>query len=167
MNIGDNTRISDNVVIKGKTEIGKRCVIQSFVVIGEDGFGYYEECGYKKKMIKHYGGVIIGDEVFIGAHTNIARGTIDDTVISDGVKIAPSTHIGHNGYIGEDSVVICSQLYGSVKLERDVYVVGSIIKNQTTVQEHSMVGMGTIVTKNIEKNKLVVGVPAKVIRERY
>ena len=30
-----------------------------------------------------------------------------------------------------------------------------------------MVGMGSVVNKNVEKNKLVVGTPAKVIRERY
>lgn len=92
--IGDNSVIANNVVIVNKVHIGKNCEIQSLTVIGEDGFGYYEEDGIKT-MVKHYGGVHIGDNVFIGSHVNLARGTIDDTIIEDGVKIAPSTHIGH------------------------------------------------------------------------
>ena len=165
--IGSNTYISDNVVIKGNVEIGSNCVIQACTVIGEDGFGCYEDETHRKTMIKHYGGVKIGNDVFIGAHTNIAKGTLDDTIICNGVKIAPSTHIGHNGYIGEDTIVICSQLYGSVNIGKDAYIVGSIVKNQTVIEDCAMVGMGSVVNKNVEKNKLVVGTPAKVIRERY
>lgn len=167
ISIGSNTYISDNVVINGKVEIGTNCIIQACSVIGEDGFGCYEEENHKKIMIKHYGGVRIGNDVFIGAHTNIAKGTLDDTIICSGVKIAPSTHIGHNGYIGEDTIVICSQLYGSVNVGKDAYIVGSIVKNQIVIEDGAMVGMGSVVNKNVEKNKLVVGTPAKVIRERY
>lgn len=167
ISIGPNTYISDNVVIKGKVKIGSNCIIQACSVIGEDGFGCYEDENHKKTMIKHYGGVQIGNDVFVGAHTNIAKGTLDDTIIYDGVKIAPSTHIGHNGCIGEDTLVICSQLYGSVSVGKDAYIVGSIVKNQTVIEDYAMVGMGSVVNKNVEKNKLVVGTPAKVIRERY
>ena len=63
--IGDDTVISDNVVIKNKVRIGKRCTIQALTMIGEDGFGAYEEENHRKVMIRHYGGVTIGDDVFI------------------------------------------------------------------------------------------------------
>lgn len=166
ISIGDNTVIANNVVISGRVTIGHDCEIQSSVVIGESGFGFYEDGDGKRKLVKHFGGVRIGNDVFIGAHTNIAKGTLDDTYIGDGVKIAPSTHIGHNNYIESDATVICSQLYGSVSLGNRAYVVGSIVKNQCVVGDNSMIGMGSIVTKNIEPNKVAVGAPAKVIREK-
>ena len=98
--IGARTVIENNVSITGDVIIGNDCHIQSGVVIGIDGFGYSRDSvSGRKAMIEHFGGVRIGNDCFIGSHTNIARGTIDDTVIGNGVKIAPSTHIGHNNII--------------------------------------------------------------------
>lgn len=153
------------MVIRNKVKIGQRCHIQALPVIGEDGFGYSENKQHEKTMIKHYGGVYIGNDVFIGTHVNIARGTIDDTIISDGVKIAPSTHIGHNNIIGKDTTVICSQLYGSVQIGDDSYIVGSIVKNQCKIGDQTLIGMGTVVTKDVASNQVAVGIPAKVIRK--
>lgn len=166
VSIGNNTIICDNVVIKNNVVIGERCYIQSLSVIGEDGFGYSEDRDHKKVMVKHHGGVHIGNDVFIGSHVNIARGTIDDTYIADGVKIAPSTHIGHNNYIGQDAAVICSQSYGSAHIGDNAYVVGSIIRNQCVVGNNTMIGMGSVVTKDIPDNKVAIGIPAKIIKER-
>ena len=164
--IGDDTTICDNVVIKNNVAIGKNCYIQSLSVIGEDGFGYSEDGNHKKVMVKHHGGVYIGNDVFIGSHVNIARGTIDDTYIADGVKIAPSTHIGHNNYIGQDATVICSQSYGSVHIGDNAYVAGSIIRNQCVVGNNTMVGMGSVVTKDVPDNKVAIGIPARILKER-
>ena len=163
--IGDDTTISDNVVIKNNVIIGSGCYIQAFVVIGEDGFGLYENSDNTKIMIKHHGGVKIGNNVFIGSHVNIARGTLADTIISDGVKIAPSSHIGHNNQIGKNAIVICSQLYGSVELGENAYVVGSIVRNQTCVGNDSFIGMGSVVTKSVPENCVAYGAPAKIVRE--
>lgn len=163
--IGNGTIIGDNVVIKNKVSIGHNCVIQSLVVIGEDGYGYSEDDFHVKTMIKHFGGVVIEDNVFIGSHTNIARGTIDDTVIKEGAKIAPSTHIGHNNFVGRNAAIICSQLFGSVRIGDNAYVSSSTIRNQCRVGDNAIIGMGSLVTKNVEKNKIVIGSPARVIRE--
>lgn len=163
--IGDGTIIEDSVVILNRVEIGKNCYIQSLAVIGEDGFGYYEEKNGTKTMIKHHGGVIVEDDVFIGAHVNIARGTIDDTIVRAGVKIAPSTHIGHNNHIGKNAVVICSRLFGSAQIGENAYIVSSTVRNQCKIGRNTMVGMGSIVTKDIEDNKVVIGAPAKIIRD--
>lgn len=164
--IGDHTRISDNVVIKNKVRVGNNCDIQALTVIGEDGFGYFENENDCKVMIRHHGGVSIGNDVFIGSHVNIARGTMGDTVIEDGVKIAPSTHIGHNDHIEKNAIVICSQLYGSVHLGSNAYVVGSIVKNQCSVGDNTMIGMGSVVTKDIGCGEVAVGIPAKLLRKR-
>lgn len=163
--IGDDTVISDNVVIKNKVRIGKRCTIQALTMIGEDGFGAYEEENHRKVMIRHYGGVTIGDDVFISSHVDIERGTIDDTYIGDGTKIGPCTLIAHNSIVEKDAMLICSHLYGSVHVGENSWVVGSIVKNQCSVGENTMIGIGSAVTKDIEDGKVAVGIPAKVIKD--
>lgn len=163
--IGDDTIISDNVVIKNKVCIGKRCTIQALTMIGEDGFGAYEKENHCKVMIKHYGGVTIGDDVFISSHVDIERGTIDDTYIGDGVKIAPCTLIAHNTRVEKDAVLICSHLYGSVCVGKNSWVVGSIVKNQCSIGDNTTVGIGSAVIRNIESGKVAVGIPAQVIRD--
>lgn len=133
-------------------------------MIGEDGFGSYEENG-RSVMIKHYGGVWIGDDVFISSHVDIERGTIEDTYIGNGVKIGPCTLIAHNNRIGENVNLICCHLYGSVSVEDNALVVGSIIKNQCTVGANSLIGIGSAVLHDIEAGKVAVGMPARVIRD--
>ena len=161
--IGAHTIIEHNVVIQGNVRIGTGCYIQSGAVIGIDGFGYSKDSATgRKRMVEHFGGVEIGNEVFIGSHVNIARGTIDDTVIGNGVKIAPSTHIGHNNILGENATIICSTLYGSVKTGSGSYITASTIQNQTEIGEHTVIGMGSVVMKPIGDNVIAYGIPAKV-----
>lgn len=163
--IGDGTKIANNVSIVNKVKIGRNCTIQSLSVIGEDGFGYSEDENHNKTMVKHHGGVEIGDNVFVGSHVNIARGTIDNTVIKEGVKIAPSTHIGHNSFIGKNATIICAWVFGSARIEENAYVVSSVIRNQCSVGENTLIGMGSVVTKDMPSNSVAIGIPAK-IRER-
>lgn len=164
--IGEHTIIEHNVVIQGNVKIGKNCHIQSGTVIGIDGFGFIKnEISGKRESIDHFGGILIGDDVFIGSHTNIARGTIDNTFIGDGVKIAPSTHIGHNNTIGEDTVIICSTIYGSASIGSRTYITDSTVSNQTSIGNDTVIGMGSLVNKPIDDNVIAYGIPAKAVRK--
>lgn len=162
VSIGAHTVIEHNVVIQGRVRIGRNCHIQSHAVIGIDGYGYSQDQETKKKtMIEHFGGVDIGDDVFIGSHVNIARGTIDDTIIGSGVKIAPSTHIGHNNVIGNDTAIICSLLYGSTRTGGKSYITASTVGNQMVIGSNSVIGMGSVVTKPVGDNAVAYGIPAR------
>lgn len=116
-------------------------------------------------MVNHFGGVNIGNDVFIGSHVNIARGTLDDTIIGNGVKIAPSTHIGHNNIIGDNTAIICSTLYGSVKTGEKSYITASTVENQMTIGDNTVIGMGSVVTRPIGDNVIAYGIPAKTVKE--
>ena len=164
--IGDDTVISDNVVIKNRVKIGKRCTVQALSMIGEDGFGAYEDENHHRVMIAHFGGVTIGDDVFISSHVSIQRGTIDDTYIGSGTKIAPCTLIAHNSRVGKDAVLICSHLYGSVSVGDHAWIAGSIVKNQCSVGDHALIGIGSAVLEDIAQDKIAAGVPARVLRDR-
>jgi UDP-3-O-[3-hydroxymyristoyl] glucosamine N-acyltransferase len=165
--IGDNVVIKHNVVIDCKSTIGANTTINSGVVIGTDGFGYYKSKDIVIYNVPHFGGVIIGEGVDIGSNTCVDRGTIDDKIIGDYVKIDNLCHIAHNVQIKENSYVIASSiLCESCILEKKSYITpGAVVMNQLTIGENSLVGLGAVVTKNVEPNKVVAGVPAKVIKE--
>ena len=149
-----------------KVKVGSNCIIHSGTVIGHDDFSYTEDQYHNKTMIKHYGGVDIGKNVFIGANSVINRGTIDDTVINEGCKIDAFCHISHNVRLGEKSSLISgTRLYGSVKTGGNVYIASAIVKNQLTIEENAVIGMGSVVLTDTDKNAVVAGIPAKPLRK--
>lgn len=165
--IEDNVVIKNNVSIEGKVEIGKNTIIHSGVIIGTDGFGYFKNNEGKNIRVPHYGGVIIGNDVEIGANTCIDRGTLDDTIIGNNVKVSNLCHVAHNVKIHDNCLMTAGVVItGSTVIDKNTYIApGAVIKNQLTIGENSLVGMGAVVTKDVDKNKVVAGVPAKVIRE--
>ncbi len=164
--IGDNTVIYHNVTLINRINIGKNCTIQSNVVMGHDDYGYVEDENHNKKMIKHYGAVVIGDDVFIGPSCVINRGTIDDTVVGSGCKIDAFCNIAHNVELGPKSSLISgASIYGSVKTGENVYIASALIKNQLKLGDNVVVGMGSVVLKDLESDVTVAGVPAKPINK--
>lgn len=161
VSIGKNTIIGNNVIIKSNTMIGENCVIQSGVVIGEDGFGFIE-INNKKIRVAHLGGVQIGDFVEIGANTCIVKGTIDNTIIENNVKIDNLCHIAHNIIIRENTAIVAQTLLGgSVKIGENCWISTSAIRNQINVGKNSLVGLGSVVVKDVPENSIVYGNPAK------
>lgn len=160
--IGDSVIIWNNVTIINKVSIGENTEIQSGSIIGHDGFGYVEDENHVKTMVKHYGGVRIGRNVLISSNVCVVRGTIDDTVIENGVKIDNMSHIAHNCYLGQNSALAfpCF-LGGSSKIMDNGYVAGGIIRNQCIVHANAFVGMGAVVTKDVQADTIVIGNPAK------
>lgn len=164
--IGDGTRIYNNVNIINNVTIGQNCEIQSGVNIGHDGFGYTENEEHQKTMVKHYGGIVIEDNVYIGGNSYIERGTIDDTIIKTGTKIDGACVIGHNCIIDPNTAMVGgSTLLGSVHLEDNVYIASALIKNQVTIGRNAIVGMGSVVIKDVKADTTVIGVPAREINK--
>jgi len=160
--IGDNTIIHHRVVIRNKTNIGKNCKIHSGVVIGEYGFGYTRNEKNEKTMLKHYGGVTIEDDVHIGDNSVIIRGAIDDTVIKKGVKINTLVHIAHNDVIGENTLITSPiHVCGSVTVGKNCHIAGATIRNQCSVGDGAVIGLGAVVVKDVPERTTVVGNPAK------
>lgn len=97
--IGDGSRLVGKVSIPKNVRAGKRLVVHPGVVIGSDGFGNaMTPEGWVK--VPQIGGVLIGDDVEIGANSTIDCGAIGDTIIEDGVRIDNQCMIAHNVRIG-------------------------------------------------------------------
>lgn len=160
--IGDGTVIWNNVVIIHRVQIGKNCDIHSGAVIGHDGFGYTEDEGHRKTMVKHFGGVTIGDDVLVSDNVCICRGTIDDTVLENGVKIDNLSHIAHNCVLEENTALACPcTLAGSVHIRKNGYLGAAAVRNQITIGENAFIGYGSVVVKDVAPGLVVAGIPAK------
>ena len=164
--IGDNTEIHHNVVIKSGTKIGNSCLVHSGTVIGERGFNPYTLDDGTKKMIKHFGGVQIEDNVNIGVNCSIHKGSIDDTIIRKGVKLNAMVHIAHNCVIEENTIITMpTQVCGSVKIGKNCHVAATTIRNQCSIGDNAVLGLGAVVVKDVEKGMTVVGNPARPLEK--
>ncbi|HXH32514.1 MAG TPA: UDP-3-O-(3-hydroxymyristoyl)glucosamine N-acyltransferase [Bacteriovoracaceae bacterium] len=124
--IAEGSKIYPNVSIYPFTKIGRNCRIHSGTVIGADGFGYTFHQG-KHLKIWHTGGVVIEDDVEIGANSAVDCGTFSPTFIGSGTRIDNFVQIAHNCRIGR-GCVICGHaaLAGSAVLEDFVVLAGKV-----------------------------------------
>ena len=71
--VGDDSVLYPNVVLREGCTVGARVIIHSGTVVGSDGFGYVQDRG-KHVKIPQLGGVILEDDVELGANVTIDRG---------------------------------------------------------------------------------------------
>jgi len=168
VSIGNNTIIHPYVSISGKTSIGNNVIIKPFATIGYDGFSFEENENGVWEEFPHTGNVVIEDDVRIGSHTCIDRAIMDETRIGKGTKIDNLVHIGHNAQIGKNCYIVADSVVGgSCKIEDNVFLsIGTRIRNQKKIGRNSLIGLGSVVTKDIPKNSVVFGLPAKIVSDR-
>jgi UDP-3-O-[3-hydroxymyristoyl] glucosamine N-acyltransferase len=167
--IGADCRIHPRVTFYAGTRIADRVEIHSGAVIGADGFGYAQGEGRHWKF-PQAGIVEVGADVEIGANTTIDRGSLDDTVISEGVKLDNLVHIGHNCKIGAHSVIAALVgLSGSCTFGKNVVVGGQAgFGERCELQDGAVVGgqSGVLGGKIIRSGQVVWGTPARPL-ERF
>ena len=139
--VGKNTLIHANVTLYHDVVIGERCIVHSGVVLGADGFGFAPDKGQWHK-IRQIGGVLIGNDVEIGANTSIDRGALSDTRIGNGVKLDNQIQIAHNVQIGDNAAMAaCVGIAGSTKIGANVTLSGGV-----GVSGHLEIAAGTHIT---------------------
>jgi len=149
------------------TKIGKNSIIYPFTFIEKN--------------------VIIGDNCKIGPFAHIR----ENTVIKKGVQVGNFAEINRS-YIGEESKVKHFSYLGDAYLEKKVNIGAGVVtanydgkrKSKTyigkeafigsdtilvapvKVGKNALTGAGSVVTKDVKKNSIVVGVPAKFFKKR-
>jgi len=164
--IGEDCRIFPQVTIRERCTLANRVTLHSGVVVGADGFGYeFRDGGHQK--IPQTGIVQIEDDVEIGANSTIDRARFGRTWIRQGTKIDNLVQIAHNVTIGEHSV-LCAQvgISGSTRVGSFVTIAG-----KAGINGHIEIGDGAIitamagVTKNVPPKEVLIGIPARPIKD--
>jgi UDP-3-O-[3-hydroxymyristoyl] glucosamine N-acyltransferase len=161
--LGDNTTLKARVTLYDNVRLGKRTLIHSGAVIGSDGFGFANEAGQWVKM-PHLGGVVIGDQVEIGANTTIDRGFLEDTTLADGVIIDNLVQIGHNVCIGAHTAIAgCVAIAGSARIGAYCLIGGgSSIAGHIEIADHVHITATSGVNHSLhERGVYSSGFPAK------
>jgi UDP-3-O-[3-hydroxymyristoyl] glucosamine N-acyltransferase len=165
--IGDDCVIHSRVSIRERVRIGHRVVVQDGAVVGSDGFGFARRPDGTHHKIPQIGGVVIEDDVEIGANATIDRPAVGETRIGAGSKIDNLVQVAHGVTIGRD-VLLAAQvgIAGSTTIEDRVTLAG-----QVGVSGHITIGKGTIATaqtgipNSVEPESFISGYPAIANRD--
>jgi len=157
--IGSWTQIGSNCVIHDGVSIGAGVDISDSTVIGVQGSGYVRLPSGSAVRIPHIGGVVIQDGVHIGAHVTIDSGTIDATVLASECRIGSTVHVAHNCRIGPRAMVLPGAvLCGGVVIGADAWVAPqATIREHVRVGERAVVGLGSVVWKDVADDTTVMG----------
>ena len=164
--VDDDSIIHANVSIGENIRIGKRVIINSGAVLGRDGFGFVTDGGRHHK-IPQVGGVIIEDDVEIGANSTIDRATLGNTVVKKGTKIDNLVHIAHNVTVGEHCILIAQVgISGSCTIGNWVVLGGQVgIADHVTIGDRAMASAQSGIIKDIEPAQVVGGTYAMLQRD--
>ena len=163
--IGKNSIIGASCTIQA-AQIGANCIIHTGVRIGQDGFGFAMGAGGHIK-VPQLGGVVIGDDVEVGANTCIDRGSGPNTIIGDGTKIDNLVQIGHNVEIGRGCIIVAQVgIAGSSRIADYVVIGGQAgLSGHIKIGQGAKIAAGSGVMKDVEPGKTVGGSPAMNIRD--
>jgi UDP-3-O-[3-hydroxymyristoyl] glucosamine N-acyltransferase len=160
--IGDDCLIHAGASVRERVVLGNRVIVQDGAVIGSDGYGFAHGNDGSHYKIPQVGGVVIEDDVEIGANTTIDRPAVGETRIGAGAKIDNLVQIAHGVAIGARSLLAAQVgIAGSTTIEESVTLAG-----QVGVAGHLTVGKGTIATaqtgipNSIDAGSFISGYPA-------
>ena len=184
--IGDNTIICNDCVIgeplnayysdiKGyvnpKTIIGSNSLIRSHTIIyGGNIVGDFFQTGHR---------VTVRENTMFGHHCSL--GTLDDiqgfSEFGDYCRLHSNVHIGQHSKLGSfvfvypyvvftnDPTPPSENCFGPTVGDFSQIATGSVLLPGVRIGRHCLIAAGSAVTKDVEDYKLVVGVPAKVVKD--
>ncbi len=185
--IGAGGLIHDGVRIRPRVQIGVRVILQPNAVIGADGFSFTTRQPAPEEIIRKtlgkvlltppndatrhrihsLGGVILGDDVEVGANSTIDAGTIRPTQVGNGTKIDNLVQVGHNVVIGADCL-LCGQvgIAGSTRIGDRVVMAGKAgCGDNLSIGSDVVVTSGSVVLSDVAPGQLMTGTPAQPMQD--
>jgi UDP-N-acetylglucosamine acyltransferase len=174
--IHPSARVHPTAILEGDVEIGPRsvisalCVLTGPLVIGE-GVTLHPFCvlgsAPEHQREAGHGTVYVGDRSVLHPYCLVSRGTgARDTRIGEDCLLLDHVHVSHDCQLG-DHVVAAQNvvLAGHVRVHGHVNLgVGAVLHQRSTVGAYAMLGMGSIVTKDVPPFITAAGNPARFMK---
>jgi len=165
--IGDNVIIGSSTHIKGPIKIGKETVISDFVSIGTPPqhsslkFDYNETITNNEERK-----ILIGEKVIIREFTTVHKPITEMTQIGDDCYIMAYNHISHDTKIDKNVILANNTQIGGYTtiLHNSNIGLNTTIHQESTIGSYSMIGMGSVINRDIPPFLLSIGNPIKVKR---
>lgn len=181
--------IDDNELMQGKDIVGYKVIggieklintyknikkeDRPYVVIAIANYNIKKDIVNRLKNMFNFATVIHPD-VFVHVSNSIGEGCIIypgvimtvDIKIGNHVIVSPKCGIGHNSKVDDYVSLLWNVNVSGYDIIGEGSLIGSgatIIQNKI-IGKNSIVGASSVVVKDIEANKTVVGVPAKIIK---
>ena len=166
--IGDQVKIGHNTVILADCELGDHVKIGNNSTIGGVGFGYEADSNGVYQVIPHIGNVVLKDYVEVGNGVAIDRAVLGSTLLMEHVKVDNLVHISHGVQIGKNSLIIANAMIaGSCEIGENVWISpSSSLIQKVKIGDNALVGVGSVVLKDVAESTIVAGVPAKKIKDK-
>lgn len=160
--VGKGTYVGPFCIIGPDVTIGANCRLEGYVSIGTpaEHRDHFHDLGTP--------GVVIGDNCVLREHVTINRGTKRVTQLGNSVVMLRGSHIGHDALIEDNVNISCNVLVGGhAHVMRGANLgLGCMVHQFVVVGSWSMVGMGSVVTKQtpINPGNIYVGNPARHLK---
>ena len=169
----EDTKIGKNVIINPYVVIGKKVKVGDNVII--DSFSHLENCKIENK-------------VDVGPYARIRPGTIlkEGSKIGNFVEVKKSiigkkTKVNHLSYIGDSDIgknvnigagtITCNYdgfKKSKTKIKHNVFIgSNSSLVAPVTINENSIVGAGSVITKNVKKRSLALTRATQIEIQNY
>lgn len=179
--IGRDTVIMPNTFIHGMTEVGEGNVLGPNTIIHNSKIG-----NHCKVLASVMEGALLEDNVDMGPFAHLRKGAhlgnrvhmgnfgeVKDSYLADGVKLGHFSYIG-NAQIGANTnigagTITCNydgEKKHATEIGENVFI-GSdtMLVAPLKIGAGARTGAGSVVTKNVAEDTLVVGMPARAIRK--
>ncbi len=179
--IGQDTILQPNTFLRGETTIGAGCEIGPNTIITDCKIGNC--CEILSSVLDK---AVLEDDVDMGPFARLRKGAylskgvhignfgeVKDSHLGEGVKLGHFSYIG-NTTIGADTNVgagtITCNYDGENKHHTEIgeeVFIGSdtMLVAPLTIGDRARTGAGSVVTKNVKEDTLVVGMPARAIKK--
>jgi UDP-N-acetylglucosamine diphosphorylase/glucosamine-1-phosphate N-acetyltransferase len=158
----EDTKIGKNVIINPYVVIGKKVKIGNSVTI--NSFSHLENCKIENKVdVGPYArirpGTILKEGSKIGNFVEVKKSTIDKKSKVNHLSYIGDSDIGKNVNIGAGTITCNYDGFkkSKTKIKHNVFIgSNSSLVAPITINENSIIGAGSVITKNVKKKSLAL-----------
>jgi UDP-3-O-[3-hydroxymyristoyl] glucosamine N-acyltransferase len=164
--INKGAKIHPHVVIYDHSILGQNVTVEAGSYIGATGVAWIWDKNGERVIQPQVGGVLIGNDCFIGTDVTIVRGSLNEfteighhTLIAHGTKIGHGVKIGAYCHLANNVSIAGSAVIG----DRCFLGAASVVSSNIMLSEDIIVGAGAVVINHFNaKGVVIAGVPAKI-----